>query len=122
VTAPARAERIARYAVAALMALLCATFVLWHAARFSAATAALASALGVAPWAAIGPSLWRGDRRRHAAATLLTAPYLGYGLMELLANPGARYYAAALALLAFALFVALTAFLRISRPPAAAPT
>jgi uncharacterized membrane protein len=122
VTAPAAALRAARNAVTVLIVALCAVFVLWHAARFSAPTAALAAALGVAPWLAIGPSLWRGDRARHSAAALLTAPYLGYGLMELLANPGARLYAAALALLAFAVCVALIAFLRLSRPSAAAPT
>ena len=55
-------------------------------------------------------------------ATLLTAPYLGYGLMEVLANPGARLYAGALVLVAFATFVALLASLRLSPPPAAAPT
>jgi uncharacterized membrane protein len=76
--------------------------------------------LGVLPWLAIAPSLWRGDRRRHAWATLLTAPYLAYGMMEILANPGARTYAAGLVLSAFLLFVALTAFLRLSRPRAPA--
>jgi uncharacterized membrane protein len=120
VTAPALST--ARNAVAGLIGLLCALFVTWHAARYSAATAALACTLGVAPWLALGPSLWRGDRRSHVAATLLTAPYLGYGLMEVLANPGARVYAGALVLLAFALFVALLAFLRLSRPSTAGPT
>jgi phosphoglycerol transferase MdoB-like AlkP superfamily enzyme len=110
----------ARAVVAGLVVLLCALFVLWHAARFSAPTALLAGALGVAPWLAIGPSLWRG--RRQAVATLLTAPYLGYGLMELLANPGARPWAAALVLSACALFVALIASLRLNRRSAAAPT
>ncbi len=118
-TAPAPVLRTARNVVAALVVMLCALFVLWHAARFSTPTAALAGALGVAPWLAIGPSLWRG--RRQAAATLLTAPYLGYGLMELLANPGARPWAASLVLAAGALFVALIASLRLSRRSAAAP-
>jgi uncharacterized membrane protein len=122
VTATATALRAARNAVAALIGLLCTVFVLWHGARYSAPTAALAGVLGVAPWVAIGPGLWRGDRRRHVAATLLTVPYLGYGLMELLANPGARLWASAVVLLAFAEFVALIAFLRLSRPSIAAPT
>ena len=102
--------------------ILVADFALWHAVRFSAATAAILVSLGVLPWFAIAPALWRGDRRRHAWAALLTAPYLGYGLMEMLANPGARHYAAALVLSAFALFVALTAFLRLSRPHGRAPS
>ena len=121
-SAPAPPARAARNAVAALVVLLCAVFVLWHAARFSAATAALAALLGVTPWLAVAPGLWRGDRRRYVAATLLTSPYLGYGLMEVLANPGARRWAGALALLAFALFVGLIAFLRVSRRSAAVPT
>lgn len=112
----------ARYAVALLEVVLLADFALWHAARYSAPTAALLVLLASAPWLAIAPSLWRGDRRRHAWATLLTAPYLGYGMMEMLANPGARRWAGLLVLAAFALFVALTAFLRLSRPPGRAPT
>ncbi len=112
----------ARNAVALLQALLLADFALWHAARYSAPTAILLIALASAPWLAIAPSLWRGNRRRHAWATLLTAPYLAYGMMEMLANSGARAWAGLLVLTAFALFVALTAFLRISRPTAPAPT
>jgi uncharacterized membrane protein len=120
VTTPAAARRTARAVVAGLVVLLCALFVLWHAVRFSAPTAALAGVLGVAPWLAVGPGLWRG--RHEAVATLLPAPYLGYGLMELLANPGARAWAAAVVLAACALFVALIAALRLSRRSAAAPT
>ncbi len=116
------ALRAARSAAGALVVGLCALFVCWHAARYSAHTAVLAAALGVTPWLAIGPGLWRGERQRQVAATLLTVPYLGYGLMEVLANPGARRYAGALVLLAFALFVALLACLRLSRPSAAAPS
>jgi uncharacterized membrane protein len=113
---------IARNAVASLEALLLADFALWHAARYSAPTAVLLIAAAGAPWLAIAPSLWRGNRRRHAWATLLTAPYLTYGMMEMLANAGARAWAGTLVLTAFALFVALTAFLRLSRPTAPAPT
>ena len=121
-TAAPPALRAVRGVVATLIGLLCAVFVTWHGARYSAPTAALAGALGVAPWLAIAPGLWRGDRRRYLVATLLTAPYLGYGLMEVLANPGARRYAGALVLLAFAVFVALLSVLRLSRPATAAPT
>ena len=120
-TAAERALRTARNAVAVLIGLLCAVFALWHASRYSTATAALACVLGITPWLVIGPSLWRGNQRRHIVATLLTAPYLGYGLMEVFANPGASAYAGATVLLAFALFVALLARLRLSRPSIAAP-
>jgi uncharacterized membrane protein len=122
VTASPRAQRAVRGAVAALIGLLCLVFVLWHGARYSAPTATLAGVLGVVPWLAVAPGLWRGDRRRYLVATLLTVPYLGYGLMEVLANPGARRYGGALVLLAFAVFVALLAFLRLTRPATAAPT
>lgn len=121
-TAPARTRRAARNVVVALAGLLCTVFVLWHAARYSAPTAAFAAALGLIPWLAVAPGLWRGDRRRYVAALLITAPYLGYGLMEVLANPGARGYAGAVVLLAFAQSAALIAFLRFSRPATAAPT
>ena len=120
-TAGAAALRATRNAVAALVALLCGLFALWHAARYSAPTATLACALGITPWLVVGPGLWRGDRQRCIAATLLTVPYIGYGLMEVLANPGVRVYAGALVLLAFALFVALLARLRLSRRSGAAP-
>ena len=120
-SAPAGAARTARHAVAALVLLLCADFAFWHALRFSAPTAALLCTFGVAPWLLLAPGLWQGQRPRHEAATLLTAPYLGYGLMEVLANPGARPFAGALVLIAFALYVALAAFLRLTRPTAAAP-
>jgi uncharacterized membrane protein len=112
----------ARNAVALLEVALLADFAFWHATRYSAPTAALLIALASAPWIAIAPSLWRGNRRRHAWATLLTAPYLTYGMMEMLANVGARAWAGMLVLAAFALFVALTAFLRLSRPTTPAPT
>ena len=121
-TAAATAPRALRRAAVALAGLLCVLFVLWHGARYSAPTATLAAALGVAPWLALAPGLWRGDRRRCVLATLLTVPYLGYGLMEVLANPGARRYAGATVLLAFAVFVALIACLRLSRPATAAPS
>lgn len=113
---------VVRRVVVALILLLCAIFTAWHVARFSPRTAALVSALGVAPWLAPLRGLLRADRRTYAATTLLTLPYLAYGLMETLANPGARAFAGATVFVAFALFVALIAFLRVSRPRAPAPT
>jgi len=121
VTDRAAARRAARGAVVTLVGVLCALFAAWHIARYRAPTAALACALGIIPWLALLPGLWRGDRQTHVAATLLTVPYLGYGLMEVLANPGARLYAGGLVLVAFAVFVALLASLRVIRPSTAAP-
>ena len=112
----------ARHLVALLELLLVMDFGIWHALRFSVATAGLLIALGVLPWVLLAPGLWRGDRLRHVWATLLVAPYLCYGIMEVLANPGARPYAGGLVLIACALFTALVAFLRVSRRRAPAPT
>lgn len=112
----------ARRAVLALVALLCGVMVVWHVARYSPRTAALVLALALLPW--LGPlrGLLRGERRTYAATTLLTLPYLAYGVMESLANPGARGFAGATVFTSFALFVALVAYLRVSRPTAPAPS
>ncbi len=118
----APSARRARDLVMALVVLVCAVFVVWHLARYSRTTATFLCVLGVGPWLLMIRPLWRGVRPRYAAATLLTAPYIGYGLMEVLANPGARPYAGALVLLSFGLFVALTTYLRVSRPPGPTPT
>jgi uncharacterized membrane protein len=47
--------------------------------------------------------------------TLAVAPYLALALMEVLANPAARIWAATCLLIAFALFVSLIAYLRATR-------
>ena len=108
--------RRTRLAVFAALAALALAFLLWHVTRFSPGTAALALVAGCAPWLAVASGLWRGERRSYALACLLTAPYLGYGLMDVLANPGARGVAGATVLASCAAFVALLAYLRVSRP------
>jgi hypothetical protein len=113
---------LARTLAFVLLLALLAVFVSWHGARFSPRTALVASALGVAPWLLAARALWRGGRDSYLAALLLTTPYLCYGLMEVLANPGARGYAGATVGLAFALAIALVACLRVNRPTVAAPT
>lgn len=65
--------------------------------------------------------LLRGDRRTHAWATFCVAPYFLYGLTEVIANPSVRAAAAAILFASLAWFVALIAYLRLSRPLAAAP-
>ena len=119
---PSEAARIARTILLALATALCAVFVLWHTMRYSVATAALASVVGVTPWLLLAPGLWRGRRESHAAALLLASPYLAYGLTEVLANPGARRYAGATVLLAFGVAIASLAYQRLTQPRAAAPT
>lgn len=116
------AARIARVVLVTLVTALCVIFVLWHIERYSPATAALISVIGVTPWLMLSRGLWRGRRESHGAALLLTSPYLAYGLTEVLANPGARPYAGATVLLAFGIAVASLAYQRLTQPRAAAPT
>lgn len=66
----------------------------------------------------------RGDRRTHAWATLCVVPAFVYGLTESIANPGTRPLAALVLGAGLLLFVALVAYLRVTRPqspPQAAP-
>ena len=62
------------------------------------------------------PGLWRGDRRTCAWATLCIAPYVVYGITEVIANPAVRFTAAMILLAALAWFVSLVYCLRLSRP------
>jgi uncharacterized membrane protein len=112
----------ARRLVLALVAALIGTLVAWHAAHFSPRTAALILAIALLPWVWPLRGLVHGNRRTYAASTLLVLPYLAYGVTEVLANPGARAYAGTTVFLSFALFVALVAFLRVSRIPPRAPS
>jgi hypothetical protein len=88
----------------------------WAFLRYRPETAALMFAIGSLPWLILLPRLAKGDRRASLWAVLLTSPYLGYGLMEMLANPGARVLAAGQVFLSFGVFVAAIGHLRLSRP------
>jgi uncharacterized membrane protein len=96
--------------------LLLAELATWVFLRYRPGTAALLFGVGAAPWLLLLPRLARGDRRATLWAVLLTSPYLAYGLMEILANPGAKAWAAGAVFLSFALFVAAIGHLRLSRP------
>jgi uncharacterized membrane protein len=122
VTRPADLVARARASVLLLVATLLGVIAAWHLAHFTPRTATLVIALAVVPWLWPLRGLLRGDRRTYAASTLIVLPYLAYGLMEVLANPGARGYAGTTVFLAFGLFVALVAYLRVSRTPPPAPT
>jgi len=98
--------------VAVLIATLLAVLIVWHLRRYSAGAAAIALAVLVTPWLLALPGLARRRRRALQMAAFLTTPYLVYGLTEVLANPGARGYAGATVLAAFALFVAIVHALR----------
>lgn len=67
------------------------------------------------PVAAPVPGLLRQVRRTYAWATLCVAPYLVYGITEVIANPVVRGAAAAILFASLAWFVALVAYLRLSR-------
>jgi uncharacterized membrane protein len=69
--------------------------------------------------------LLQGDRRTYAWATLCIAPCFVYAITEAIANSLARAIAAAILFASLAHFVALVAYLRVTRPEAgsqAAPT
>ena len=71
------------------------------------------------PVAAPVPGIVRGIRRTYAWATLCVAPYLVYGITEVIANPAVRGAAAAILFASLAWFVALVWYLRASRPAVA---
>jgi uncharacterized membrane protein len=87
-------------------------------------SAILAVAL-IAPLLAPLPGIARGDRRTHAWATLCVLPGFVYGLTEVVANPALRPIAALVLGASLALFIALVAYLRVTRPrqaPQSPPT
>jgi uncharacterized membrane protein len=84
----------------------------------STASAVVTAALFV-PWLMPIRGLLRGDRRTHAWATLCVAPYFVYGVTEVIANPAVRIAAALMLAASLAHFVALVAFLRLTRPASA---
>src|ERR1700737_3739685 len=59
--------------------------------------------------------LLRAPRHTYAWAPLFAIPYLAFALMELLANPAARWVAAMSLLLVFGWFCTMILFLRASR-------
>ena len=72
-------------------------------------------ALAALPLLAPLSGLLRGRRHTYAWATLFAIPYLAFALTELLANPAARWVAAASLLLVFGWFCTMILFLRASR-------
>lgn len=94
------------------LALLIAAWILSGNLSAMRVIAALAAAL---PLAAFLPFLLRRQRRAYAALTLVLVAYLTFSLMELVANPAARVWASVSLLSAFALFVMLIAYLRVTR-------
>jgi uncharacterized membrane protein len=65
--------------------------------------------------------LIRRNRRVYAAMTLCVTPYVVLGITEAVARPGARAWAALCLICALLLFIALVAYLRLTRSAAAQP-
>lgn len=60
--------------------------------------------LAVAPLLLPLPGLWRGSRYTAAWASLLIIPYMLFGLVEVVANPAARFIAGLELFVSFVLF------------------
>ena len=66
------------------------------------------------------PGLAQGVRDTYAWSTLLISVYIGLGLVETVASPAQRGWAAGTVFCAFLAFVGLVVHLRVSRPATAA--
>ena len=77
---------------------------------------ALLAAVLVVPLLLPLKGLLRGDRRTYAWATLCIAPCFVYAITEAIANSSVRAFAAVILLASLAHFIALVAYLRVTRP------
>lgn len=112
----ARTRMAARRAVLATWAALGITVAAAVALASGSMSSAVVTAVLFVPWLMPIRGLLRGDRRTHAWATLCVAPYFVYGVTEVIANPAVRVAAALMLAASLAHFVALVAFLRVTRP------
>ena len=112
----ARARMVAQRAVLATWAALGVTVAAAVALASGSTASAVVTAALFVPWLMPFRGLLRGDRRTHAWATLCVAPYFVYGMTEVIANPAVRVAAALMLGASLAHFVALVAFLRVTRP------
>jgi len=100
--------------VLALVFALAGCLLFWQRAHL--ASGSWLALLWLAPLAVPLPGLFRGKRHTYAWATLLVVGYVALALTEVVANPHSRAVAAAILFVSFALFVALVAYLRLTRP------
>jgi uncharacterized membrane protein len=112
----ARTRMVAQRAVLATWAALGITVAAAVALASGSTASAVVTAVLFVPWLMPIRGLLRGDRRTHAWATLCVAPYFVYGMTEVIANPVVRVAAALMLGASLAHFVALVAFLRVTRP------
>lgn len=106
----------ARRVVLGSWVLLALLMIAWHASRLTPAAAVIAILITAVPLALPLRGLSKGVRRTYRWAPLLLAPYMAYGLMEWIANPGARPFALATLVTTFVAFASIVAWLRASGP------
>jgi uncharacterized membrane protein len=107
---------VARFAALAAMCLLaaCVTRMALTSGEWPASLLVAVALLVPLALPLRGILQWR--RRTFAWATLCATPYFIYGTMEAVANPPVRAMAGAILFGSLALFVALVACLRLTRP------
>lgn len=88
----------------------------WQFDRARAIASLVWGALFVVPLLAPLPGLVRAHRRTYAWATLCVIPCFVIGLTEAVAQPATRAWSGSCLALALTLFVALIAYLRLTRP------
>jgi uncharacterized membrane protein len=88
---------------------LIAVIALWQVPR----AGWLVATLSTVPLWLTSAALLRHRPQARAWTTLCPIPYVCFGVMELIANPAARGWAAASVLLAFSLFTVLAGLLRM---------
>jgi uncharacterized membrane protein len=104
-------ERNIRRVTVAIWAAVAASLLCWTLVGYSWFLCAIAALPLLAPLR----GLILGRRYTYAWATLFAIPYLIFAVTELLANPAARWVAAASLLLVFGWFCSMILFLRASR-------
>jgi uncharacterized membrane protein len=105
----------ARVIVVSTIAILIAALVTWRVRTgLSVGDIVLIAVLSLPLLIAI-PRLLAGHRRTYAWMTLAVTPFLIVAITEAVANPASRAWAAVCLVVAFALFVLLIAYLRVSR-------
>ena len=114
------AGRISTLAVSLLFALI-AVIVAWQLKLGISPQRLLIAAVLTCPlWAPLR-GLLRRSRRTYAWATLCVIPYFILGVTEAVANPQGRLWAGLCLSLAFALFISLILYLRVTNPERATP-
>lgn len=107
----------ARAVVLALWLLLGLALVAWHASRFTAPAAAVATLFTAGPLLLPLHGLWRGSIRTYRWAALTLTPALIWSLTELVADRTTRGSATLVAGLVPLLLAALVAALRSAAHP-----